>query len=418
MRRGCLISAGTFLLLASIGLIYYFVQQGRSESDDFELEKPVVSDIVKKAVATGAIKPRLEVNIKPQVSGVVEALFVEAGQMVKKGQPVARIQLIPSELNINAAQSNVEIARLRLKEAQRELDRQRELNRRNLDVESAKVSFENAKREEERQRGLFEEGVISQQEYNRFKVDLDIQKAAYENSRVSAGNSIKQFETNLDIQKQELDAAMNNLQLLREGASRQSKQVANVVVSTIDGMVLDIPVEVGSSVIERNNFNEGTSVAIIADMNSLIFEGKVDEAEVGKLKEGMMLEVTVGAIESEKFEATLEFISPKGLEEEGTVKFEVRAAVKPSAKIFLRAGYSANADIIFDRRKQVVAIKERDVLFEKEKAFVEVQTSERVFEKRPVELGLSDGILVEVRSGVDTTMQLKVQKKAPDQAEE
>ncbi|MDZ4681645.1 MAG: HlyD family efflux transporter periplasmic adaptor subunit [Saprospiraceae bacterium] len=418
MRRGCLISAGAFLLLASIGLIYYFVQQGRSDADDFELEKPVVSDIVKKAVATGAIKPRLEVNIKPQVSGVVEALFVEAGQIVKKGQPIARIQLIPSELNINSAQSNVEIARLRLKEAQRELDRQRELNRRNLDVEGAKVTYENAKREEERQRGLFEEGVISQQEYNRFKVDLEIQKAAYENSRVGATNSIKQFETTLDIQKQELNAAMNNLQLLREGASRQSKQVANVVVSTIDGMVLDIPVEVGSSVIERNNFNEGTSVAIIADMNSLIFEGKVDEAEVGKLKEGMLLEVTVGAIESEKFEATLEFISPKGLEEEGTVKFEVRAALKPSNKIFLRAGYSANADIIFDRRKQVVAIKERDVLFELEKAFVEVQTADRVFEKRPVELGLSDGILVEVRSGVDTTMQLKVQKKAPDQAED
>lgn len=418
MRRGCLISAGAFLLLASIGLIYYFVQQGRSESDDFELEKPVFSDIVKKAVATGAIKPRLEVNIKPQVSGVVEALFVEAGQMVKKGQPVARIQLIPSELNINSAQSNVEIARLRLKEAQRELDRQRELNRRNLDVESAKVSFENARREEERQRGLFEEGVISQQEYNRFKVDLEIQKAAYENSKVGATNSIKQFETTLDIQKQELDAALNNLQLLREGASRQSKQIANVVVSTIDGMVLDIPVEVGSSVIERNNFNEGTSVAIIADMNSLIFEGKVDEAEVGKLKEGMQLEVTVGAIESAKFEAILEFISPKGIEEEGTVKFEVRAAVKPTNKIFLRAGYSANADIIFERRKQVVAIKERDVLFEKEKAFVEVQTGDRVFEKRPVELGLSDGILVEVRSGVDTTMQLKVQKKAPDQSED
>jgi len=418
MRKGCLISAGAFLLLASIGLIYYFYQQGRSESDAFELEKPILSDIVKKAVATGAIKPRLEVNIKPQVSGVVEALFVEAGQMVKKGQPIARIKLIPSEVNINSAQSNVEIARLRVNEAQRELDRQREVNRRNLDVESAKVNYENAKREEERQRGLFEEGVVSQQEYNRFKVDLEIQKAAYENSRIGSANSIRQFETNLDIQKQELAAAVNNLQLLREGASRQSKQVANIVTSTIDGMVLDIPVEEGTSVIERNNFNEGTSVAIVADMNALIFEGKVDEAEVGKLKEGMLLEVTVGAIENEKFEATLEFISPKGLEEEGTVRFEVRAAVKPTSKIFLRAGYSANADIIFDRRKQVVAIKERDVLFEKEKAFIEVQTADRQFQKRPVELGLSDGILVEVLSGVDTTAQVKVQKRPTDESAE
>ncbi len=415
MRKGCLFSAGAFLVLASIGLIYYFARQSRTESGDFELEKPVLSDIVKKAVATGAIKPRLEVNIKPQVSGVVEKLFVEAGEMVKKGQPIARIKLIPSEVNINAAQSNVEIGRLRLKEAQRELDRQREINRRNLDVESAKVNFENAKREDERQRGLFEEGVISQQEYNRFKVDLEIQKAAYENARIGAANSLKQFETNLDIQKQELDAALNNLQLLREGASRQSKQVANIVVSTIDGMVLDIPVEEGASVIERNNFNEGTSVAIIADMNALIFEGKVDEAEVGKLKEGMLLEVTVGAIQNEKFEATLEFISPKGIEEEGAVKFEVRAAIKPTSKVFLRAGYSANADIIFDRRKQVLAIKERDVLFEKEKAFIEVQTGDRIFEKRPVTLGLSDGILVEVLSGADTTLQIKVQNKAPNE---
>ena len=149
----------------------------------------------------------------------------------------------------------------------------------------------------ERQKGLFEEGVISQQEYQRFQVDLEIQKATYENAQITSGNSLKQFEVEVDIRKQELDAAINNLQLLREGASRNSKQVANIVVSTIDGMVLDVPVKEGTSVIERNNFNEGTSIAVIADMNSLIFEGNVDEADVGKLKEGMPLELTVGAIE-------------------------------------------------------------------------------------------------------------------------
>ena len=409
MNKGCLIGLGAFLVIATIGLSVYFYNQNKRAPDNFGTEKPVLSDIVKKTVATGAIRPRQEVHIKPQVSGVVDELFVEAGQMVKKGDQLARIKLVPSEVNINNAQSNVELARLRLQEAQRELARQKEVYKKNLDVEEARVNFENARQEEERQRELFEQGVVSQQDYNRFKVDLEIRKAALENARIMASNNIKQFETNVDIRRQELDAAINNLQLLREGASRNSKQVANIVTSTLDGMVLDIPVEEGSSVIERNNFNEGTSIAIVANMNNLIFEGKVDEADVGKLKEGMPMELTVGAIESDRFDATLEFISPKGEDEEGTVKFEVRAAVKPTEETFLRAGYSANADIILDRRRQVVAIKERDVLFEEDTTYVEIRNGNQEFEKRPVKLGLSDGILVEVLEGVDTTSQVKVQ---------
>ncbi len=401
-----------FLLLSVIGLGYYFYQQRTISPEQFETEKPVVTDIIKKTVATGAIRPRQEVQVKPQVSGVVEELFVEAGDIVRKGQQLARIKLIPSEVNINSARSNVELARLRLQEAERELARQREVNDRNLDVESARVSYENAQKEEERQRRLFEEGVISEQDYNRFQVDLNLRKAEYENARIVAGNSLKRFETEVDIRKQELDAAVNNLQLLREGAARNSRQVANVVVSTVDGMVLDVPVEEGTSVIERNNFNEGTSIAIIADMNNLIFEGKVDESDVGKLREGMPLELTVGAIENKHFDATLEFISPKGEEEEGTVKFEVRAAIKPTDDVFLRAGYSANGDIILDRRTGVMAIKERDVIFEEGTTYVEVRVSDRQFERRMVELGISDGILVEIVNGLDTTTQVKVLKQS------
>ncbi|MCB0570671.1 MAG: HlyD family efflux transporter periplasmic adaptor subunit, partial [Phaeodactylibacter sp.] len=400
MRKGCLIAIGAFLVIATIGLSIYFYRQKAKGPEDFGTENPAVMDIVRKTVATGSIKPRKEVNIKPQVSGVIDELFVEPGQIVSKGQPLARIKLVPSEVNINSAQSSVELARLRLQEAQRELQRQRDVNTKKLDVEEARVNLENAKREEERQRQLFQDGVISEQDYNRFKVDLDLRQAAFENSKIVASNNLRSFETEVDIRKQELDAAINNLQLLREGASRNSRQVANVVTSTLDGMVLDIPLEEGASVIERNNFNEGTSIAIIADMNSLIFEGKVDESDVGKLKEGMPLELTVGAIENAKFDATLEFISPKGVEEEGTVKFEVRADVKPSEDIFLRAGYSANADIILDRRKDVVSIKERDVLFEGDTTYVEVKTGERQYKKQQVKLGLSDGIQVEVLEGV------------------
>ncbi len=410
MNKGCLIGAGAFLLIATIALGVYFYNQRSKSSENYDTEKPVITNIIKKTVATGSVKPRLEVQIKPQVSGVVQELYVEAGQMVKKGQPIAKIQLIPSEVNINSAQSNVEVSRLRLQDAQRELQRQRELNRNRLDVESARAAYENARREEERQRGLYEDGVISQQEYNRFLLDFNLRKAEYENAQVTAGNSLRQLEVNVDIAKQEYQAAINNLQLLREGAARSSRQVANVVTSTIDGMVLDVPVKEGTSVIERNNFNEGTSIAIVADMNSLIFEGKVDEADVGKLREGMPLELTVGAIENARFKATLEFISPKGENEEGTVKFQVRAAIEPSEDVFLRAGYSANADIILDRRMEVVAIKERDVLFENGAAYIEVKTGDRQFAKKEIQLGLSDGILAEVLSGVDTTTQVRVRK--------
>ncbi len=414
MNRGCLIGLGAFLLVATIGLSIYFYQQNRKAPENYETEQPVVMDIIKKTVATGAIRPRKEIQVKPQVSGVVDEIYVEEGQIVKKGQNLARIKLVPSDVNINTAKSNVELARLRLRDARRELARQKELNQQKLDVEEARASYENAKQEEERQRGLFEEGVISEQEYNRFKLDLQLAEAAFENAKVVAQNSLKQFETEVSIQEQELQAAINNLELLREGASRNSKQVANIVTSTLEGMVLELPVEEGSSVIERNNFNEGTSIAVVADMNALVFEGKVDESDVGKLKEGMPLLLTVGAIQNRQFDATLEFISPKGTDEEGTVKFELRAAVKPVEDIFLRAGYSANADIILDKREEVLSIKERDVLFEEDTTYVEVQTGDREFEKKAVQLGLSDGIQVEVLSGLDAESKVKVQTKAQE----
>jgi HlyD family secretion protein len=411
MNRGCLIGFGAFLIIATIGLGIYFYQRNTKEAENYEVVQPEKTDIIKKTVATGAIRPRKEVMVKPQVSGVVDEIYVEEGELVTKGQKLARIKLVPSEVNINTAKSNVELARLRLQEAQRELARQRNLNKQQLDVEEARAGFENAKQEEARQRGLFEEGVISEQDYNRFKLDLELARAAFENAKVVAQNSVKQFETEVDIREQELQAAINNLQLLREGASANSRQVANIVTSTLDGMVLDIPVEEGTSVIERNNFNEGTSIAIVADMNALIFEGKVDESDVGKLKEGMPLLLTVGAIDNQSFDATLEFISPKGEDEEGTVKFEVRAAVKSTDDVFLRAGYSANADIILDRRKQVLAIQERDILYESDTTYVEVKTGDRSFEKRQVELGLSDGIKVEVLGGLDGSSEVKVQTK-------
>lgn len=409
MRKGCLIPLVAFFALATAGLIYYFSQQRSQTNENLTTEQPALRDLVKKTIATGSIRPRHEVMIKPQVSGFVEELFVEPGDIVKKGQRLARIKLVPSEVNINTAQSNVELARLRVQEAERELTRQKELNQQQLDVEDARVRLDNARQEEERNRVLYEDGVISQQEYQQIKTEYELAKAAYDNARIVAQNELKRFATALDIQRQELQAAINNLQLLREGASRNSRQVANIVVSTVAGMVLDVPVEEGTSVIERNNFNEGTSIATVADMDNLIFEGTVDESDVGKLKEGMPLVLKVGAIDDHAFAAILEYISPKGVDEEGTVKFEVRAAVTPTDDVFLRAGYSANADIILDQREQVITVNERDVLYKETGTFVEIKTGERSFERRPVQLGLSDGIYVEVVDGVDTSHAVRVQ---------
>ena len=412
MNKGCVISLVAVIGIFSVFLGYYFYSQNAKDPIVYETNKPEIADIIKKTVATGSIKPRREVLIKPQVSGVVDELYVEAGQIAKKGQKIAKIKLIPSQISINNAQSQVELARIRYEEAQRELKRQKEVFGKKLDVESARSSYETSLQEEERNRRLFEEGVVSEQEYNRFKRDMEMAKAAFDNAQLQAGNTLQQFEANVDIAKQEMNAAINNLQLLKEGASKNSRQVNNIVVSTVEGMVLDVPVEEGSSVIERNNFNEGTSIAIVADMKSLIFEGNVDESDVGKLKEGMPLELTIGAIEDTKFDATLEFISPKGIEEEGTVKFEVRAAIKPTEDVFLRAGYSANGDIILDRRDQVIALQERDVIFRNDSTFIEISVGDQEFEKRVIKTGLSDGLKIEVLdNSVDTTTQVKVQKQ-------
>jgi HlyD family secretion protein len=409
MKKGCLLSLAAILVLLTIALVYYFASQRENSDITYEYAKPELRDIYKKAVASGSVKPRKEVNIKPQVSGVVGELYVEAGQMVKKGQKLAKIQLIPSEVNINSAMSNLELAKIRYEDARRELERQRSVNTQQLDVQQAEANYTLAETELNRQRQLYEQGVISQQTFQQFELDAKLSKNTLDNIRITSSNTLAQAETSLDIAKQELDAARNNLQLLREGRTSNSGQVANVVNSTMDGMVLDVPVEEGSSVVERNNFNEGTNIAIVADMGSLLFEGKVDESDVGKLKEGMPLRIKVGAIDDETFDGVLEFIAPKGTEEEGTVNFVVKASIQQGdSEAFLRAGYSANADIILDSREQVIAIQERDITIEDEKSYVEKVTGDQEFDQQEVEVGLSDGIYTEALSGVDTTMQIKV----------
>ena len=408
MNKGCIVGIVVVLISLTAGLAYYFYNQANRSPQHYESVRPEMRDVLRKAVATGSIKPRKEINVKPQVSGVVDELYVNEGELVVKGQELAKIKLIPSEVNINSARSNVELAKIRVEDSKNELARVKEINARRLNIDQAKINYETAKSDAERNKRLFDDGIISKSEYDQFILNLELKKSVYENTKISSTNDLRQAKVDLDIRQQELDAAINNLQLLKEGATRNSKQVSNIILSTVDGMVLDVPVEEGSSVIERNNFNEGTSVAVIADMNNLIFEGMVDESDVGKLREGMNLVVTVGAILSRSFDATLEFISPKGVEEEGSVKFEIEAALHEVPEdVFLRAGYSANADVILERKEGVIAVQERDVIYENEMAFVEVEKGDQLYERMQISIGISDGLYVEVRAGLDTTTLIK-----------
>ena len=410
MKKVKLIIGLVIFALVSIMLGYYLISQNQKSDIVFSFEKPILRDIVLKTVATGKVKPRQEVNIKPQVSGVIEEIYVKEGDIVRKGQDLAKVKLVPSQVSINQASSSVELARLRLRDAQRELERQQNQSTSQLDIKEAALRFEKAKADFDRNKALYNDGVISEADFEAVRIDFELQSSAYDNMKTMASNSLSRFENDVDIRNEELQAAINNLQLLKEGASKKSKLVANVIKSTVNGMILDIPVEEGSSVVERNNFNEGTNVAVIADMNALVFEGKVDESDVGKLKIGMPLVLSVGAIEDKEFDASLEFISPKGKEEDGTVKFAIEAAIVNDPDVFLRAGYSASADIILAEKKQVLSLMERDVIFEGDTVYVELRTGDQTYKKTEISTGLSDGIYIEVLDGIDSTKEVRNRK--------
>lgn len=348
---------GVLILVIFVGTLYYLYAKSQEKPVVYGTQKPFVTNIVKKTVATGSVVPRNEIEIKSNLSGIIDEIYVEAGQKVKKGQLIARIKVIPNMSNLSNAENRV--------------------NR-------AEISYANAKKDYERNKPLFTEGVISAELF-------------------------QQYELAMNNAKEELRSAQDNLMIVQKGISQRYGSSSNTLVkSTIDGMILDVPVEIGNSVIEANTFNAGTTIAIVADMNEMIFEGKVDESEVGKLDEGMPLILTLGAVEDEKFDAKLEYIAPKGIEDQGAIQFEIKAAMINHNDAFIRAGYSASADIVLDKRDSVLAIPEGLVKYnEKKKPYVEVETGNQEFEKRPVKLGLSDGINVEVLDGVDKNTSLK-----------
>ncbi|MHA7111304.1 efflux RND transporter periplasmic adaptor subunit [Sunxiuqinia elliptica] len=361
---------GIALLVAIFGgTIYFLYTKSKKQPDVFETKTPFVSNVIRKTVATGSVVPRQEIEIKPQVSGIIEEVYIQPGDFVKKEQIIAKIKIIPDMVNLNAAESR---------------------------LNQAKINFEDSKIDYDRQQKLFDSEVISYEDYKKAKVGYD-------------------------TSKEELAAAENNLELIKNGVTKKAQTATNTLVrSTINGMVLDVPVEEGNSVIQSNTFNEGTTIASIADMQDMIFEGKVDETEVGKIKEGMPIELEIGAIEKEKFQAILEYISPKGVEENGAIQFEIKADVSLKDDQFIRAGYSANASIVLERKDSVMVIPEGMLKFENDSAFVEVliNEEENQFEKRKVETGISDGINIEVVSGLAKSDKVKGEKIDPKKLKE
>jgi HlyD family secretion protein len=366
MKRVFKILGIVLLVAIFLGTFYFLYSKSKSKPTTYNTIAPKVQTITQKTVATGSVVPRNEIEIKPQVSGIIEEIYLQAGQMVQTGDIIAKVQIIPDMVNLNNAESRV--------------------NRAKLNYEDAKIDYD-------RQKELFDKKVIAYEEYQKAQL-------AFNTAR------------------EEMNAAEDNLELIKKGVTKKSTTTTNTLIrSTINGMLLDVPVEVGNSVIQANTFNAGTTIAIVADMTDMVFEGNVDETEVGKIREGMDIILTIGAIDDEQFEAVLTYLSPKGVEQNGAIQFEIKADVNLKEGQFLRAGYSANASIVLEKREDVMVIPEGFLKFENEKSFVEVEVDSQVFEKRFVEIGLSDGINIEVLDGLSFDEKIKGEKIDPKKAQ-
>ena len=370
----------TIIILVTIAVLfvasmYWLYSKNAEDPVIYETEKPVMGSIVKKTVATGSIVPKEEVLIKPNISGIIDEIFVEAGEIVKAGDLIAKVKVVPNVSSLNNAKSNINSGRTQ--------------------VETARLAFENQKNIYNRQKSLFEKGVISANEFDNAQLAYD-----------QAQQRLKQEQVGLS-------AANQNYDIVKTGTTSGMGTSANTEIrATVSGMVLDVPVKTGNQVIEANNFNDGTTIATLADVDKMIFEGKVDESEVGKIKEGLPLEITVGAIPDKSFDAVLDYIAPKGLDENGAIQFEIKGTMKnlDTTTTFIRAGLSANASIILAKAENVLTIKEALVQYDTktQKPFVEVLVGDQKFERRDVELGVSDGIDVEVKNGISKDDNIKV----------
>ncbi|MDR1526549.1 MAG: efflux RND transporter periplasmic adaptor subunit [Dysgonamonadaceae bacterium] len=351
-----------WIVIISLIVLLTFVflwNKSRPEVKMYDIVSPTTGTVENKTIATGKVEPRDEILIKPQISGIVSDVLKEAGQMIRVGDVIATVKVIPEMGQLNSAESRLRVADINLKQLETEYTRQSQ---------------------------LYANGVISKEEF-------DAAEAAYNKAQEEKANA----EDALDI--------------VREGVSKRYAQLSNTQIrSTISGMILDVPVKKGNSVIQANTFNDGTTIASVANMNDLIFRGNIDETEVGKVKEGMPLILTIGALSGETFDARLEYISPKGTEQSGAVLFEIKAAVQATDSSFIRAGYSANAEIVLASATDVMIVPEGSIEYSNDSAFVHILLKDekpQVFEKQYVETGLSDGVNIEIKNGITLESKLR-----------
>ena len=354
----------TLILLIIFGVLFaaaFFIKSNSKATISFETKTALITSIEKKTVATGKVIPEDEVEVKPQVQGILQSLFVEEGDYVEEGDLLAKIKVVADEGQLNSAKGR---------------------------LATAKIVLENAQVEYNRNKSLFDKEIISQQEFQ--TADLTYSRA-----------------------KQDLVNAQSDFEIIKLGSAGGSASANTNVRATVAGTVLELPVKEGDQVIESNSFNAGTTIAIIADLNKMIFEGKVDEAEVGKLSIGMRLSVSLGAIQDKEFEAKLKFIAPKGNEEQGAVQFKIEGDVTLDSDFFVRAGYSANASLVLERKDSILALPEALMQFDKdsEQPFVEIELEEQKFERRDIIIGISDGMNVEIISGITLEDKIKVWNK-------
>ncbi len=353
-----------FLFVALIiGTFVFLWNKSRVKEVEYDYISPSLQNIEKKTIITGTIVPRDEIAIKPQISGIIVEIYKEPGDIVKNGEAIAKVKVVPDIAQLNSAESQVKRAEINYTQVQKNSDR----------IEK-----------------LYQAGVASLEEYEKEK-------------------------STLETAKEELNNAIESLQIIKEGLSKSTAEYSNTTVrSTISGMILDIPVKVGNSVILTNTFNDGTTIATIADMNDLIFSGKIDETEVGKIAVGNQMRLIIGAMQEEPLSAEIEYIAPKGVLENGTTLFEVKAAVhRVDNEAFIRSGYSANGEIITESTGEVLCIPEYTLVFESDSTFVFVkdENNEEGAKKTLVTLGLSDGFYVHVKEGVDSTTMIRGQAK-------
>ncbi|MFT3993015.1 MAG: efflux RND transporter periplasmic adaptor subunit [Dysgonomonas sp.] len=346
-----LIAIAVLILIGTFVLLW---KKNQPKDINYEIVTVEEGDVENTSVATGKVSPRDEVLIKPQISGIISEVLKKAGDYVKAGEVIATVKVIPEVASLNSAESRVNVAQINLTQVKAEYDRQKQ---------------------------LFGKGVIAKEEMD--KSEADYKKAV-----------------------EEVENSKDNLDIIKNGISKKTAQYSNTQIrSTITGMILDVPIKVGNSVIQANTFNDGTTIATVADMNDMIFIGKIDETEVGRIHAGMPIKLSIGAIENKKYDAVLEYIAPKGTEENGAILFEIKAAARITDSVVVRAGYSANAEIVLAKAEKVLTIPESSITFSNDSSYVYILKdsldNKKNYEKKLINIGLSNGIKVEVKSGLN-----------------